>query len=56
MIICGQCNKEYASEKSYLKHRCPITGAKPTEGRAMGVFSERIQAKALARGQKIAKK
>lgn len=29
--ICGRCGKSFKDEASYLKHRCSVTGFRPTQ-------------------------
>lgn len=31
MDICGICKKEFKDDKTYLEHKCEVTGYKPTQ-------------------------
>lgn len=51
--ICGTCEKEFATEADYLKHKC-VTGHKPTDIEHQDVLTNgafsRQSTKALERG------
>ena len=53
MVFCGQCNREYASDSTYLNHVCTKTGVKPTDTESMGDNWYNIQSKALERGRSV---
>lgn len=48
--ICGQCKKEFKTEKAYLEHKCGKTGFKPTEPEHLGKAFEFVSKAALERG------
>lgn len=49
--ICGQCEKSFKSEQSYLDHECRETGYTPTEPEHQGEDFAAVSAAAVARGE-----
>ena len=51
--ICGQCQKEFETEKGYLDHVCEVSAVTPKDPKhSMGANYEEISKAALERGSK----